>query len=105
MTATASNSKSHHAQIVTVSNLAWNVTSDMVRGTFEQIAELVAAEVQYDEVTGRSLGWAVVEFHGASDAAAAVEGFNGVELAGRDMVVALGLCGPAERRGSEEDVI
>ena len=92
-------------QIVTVGNLAWNVTSDMIRGTFEQIAELVAAEVQYDEVTGRSLGWAVVEFRGASDAAAAVEGFNGVELAGRDMVVALGLCGPAERRRSEEDVI
>ena len=92
-------------QIITVGNLAWNVTSDMIRGTFEQKAELVAAEVQYDEVTGRSLGWAVVEFHGASDAAAAVEGFNGVELAGRDMVVALGLCGPAERRGSEEDVI
>ena len=92
-------------QIVTVGNLAWNVTSDMIRGTFEQIAELVAAEVQYDEVIGRSLGWAVVEFRGASDAAAAVEGFNGGELAGRGMVVALGLCGPAERRRSEEDVI
>ena len=92
-------------QIVTVGNLAWNVTSDMIRGTFEQIAELLAAEVQYDEVTGRSLGWAVVEFHRASDAAAAVGGFHGVELASRDMVVTLGMCEPADRSGSEEDVI
>ena len=73
--------------------------------TFEQVAEVVEAEVQYDEDTGRSLGWAEIEFRGASDAAATVESFNGVELASRDMVVALGLCGPEERNGSEEDVI
>jgi predicted nuclease with TOPRIM domain len=95
----------HQETEVTVSNLAWNVTSDMLRGTFKQVAEVVDAEVQYDEGTGRSLGWAVIEFRGASDAAAAVEGFNGVGLAGRDMVVTLGMCESADRSGSEEDVI
>ena len=72
----------------------------MVRQTFEQIAEVVAADVQYDEVTGRSLGWAVMEFHVALDAAAAVETFHGVELVSRNMVVTLGLCEPAERSES-----
>ena len=92
-------------QIVTVGNLAWNTTSEMLMATFAQIAEVVAADVQYDEVTGRSLGWAVVEFHVALDAAEAVERFHGVELASRDMVVTLGLREPAERSESEEDVI
>ena len=75
--------------LVTVRNLAWNVTSDMLRGTFEQVAKLVGAEVQYDEDTGRSLGWAVVQLRG-SDAADATKRFNGVELCGRCMVVQLG---------------
>ena len=47
----------------------------------------------------------MVEFHSASDAAAAVEGFQGVELTSRDMVITLGLCEPADRGGYEEDII
>ena len=76
-------------QTITVGNLAWNVTSDMMRGTFEQVAEVLDAAVQYDEDTGRSLGWAVVQLRG-SDAADAAKRFNGVELCGRCMVVQLG---------------
>ena len=83
-------------QAVTVSNLAWNVTSDMLRGTFEQIAEVLDASVQYDE-DGRSLGWGRVSFNNAMDAADAVGRFNGVELASRPMVVEIG--------GGEEDAI
>ena len=85
---------------VTVSNLAWNVTSDMVRMTFEQVAVVVTAAVQHDEDTGRSLGWAVVEFGRGSDAAGAVARFSGVELVGRRMVVEFGA-----GRDCEEDVI
>ena len=76
-------------QTITVGNLAWNVTSDMMRGTFEQVAEVLDAAVQYDEDTGRSLGWAVVQLRG-SDAADAAKRFDGVELCGRCMVVQLG---------------
>ena len=87
---------------VTVESLAWNVTSDMVRQTFEQLAVVVAAAVQYDEDTGRSLGWAVVEFETGSDAADAVAAFHGVELASRPMVVEIGEgrdCGEGEPEG------
>jgi hypothetical protein len=76
--------------LVTVRNLAWNVTSDMLRGTFEQVAELVDAEVQYDEESGRSLGWGVVEFGEAADAVEAAERFQGVELASRPMEIEIG---------------
>ena len=48
------------------------------------------AGVQYDEDTGRSLGWAVVKFETGSDAADAVAAFHGVELASRPMVVEIG---------------
>ena len=77
-------------QTITVGNLAWNVTGDMLRGTFEQVAEVLDAAVQYDEDTGRSLGWAVVKLRGGSDAADAAERFDGVELSGECMVVQLG---------------
>ena len=89
--------------LVTVSNLAWNVTSDMLRGTFEQVAEVVDAGVQYDEDTGRSLGWAVVKFETGSDAADAVAAFHGVELASRPMVVEIAEgrdCGEGEPEGA-----
>ena len=75
---------------VTVSDLAANVTSQMLEGTFEQIALVVEARVQYDEESGRSLGWGVVEFGEAVDAVEAAERFQGVELASRPMVIEIG---------------
>ena len=72
----------HQETEVTVSNLAWNVTSDMLRGAFDQIAEVLDAAVAYGE-DGRSLGWAAMRFGSVMDAADAVDRFNGVELAGR----------------------
>jgi len=82
---------------VTVSGLAANVTSQMLVGTFKQIGGVAAAQVQYDEESGRSLRWGVVEFNEAADAFDAAERFDGVELCGECMVVKLG--------EPEEDVI
>lgn len=90
-------------QTITVGNLAWNATSDMLRGTFKQVAEVLDAVVQYDEDTGRSLGWAVVKFETGSDAADAVAAFHGVELASRPMVVEIAEgrdCGEGEPEGA-----
>ena len=75
---------------VTVSELAANVTSQMLEDTFNQIALVVDAEVQYDEDSGRSLGWGVVEFGEAADAVEVADRFQGVELASRPMVVEIG---------------
>ena len=75
---------------VTVSELAANVTSQMLEVTFSQTALVVEARVQYDEESGRSLGWGVVEFGEAADAVKAADGFDGVDLIGAQMVVQVG---------------
>merc|ERR1712086_946032 len=70
-----------------VGNLAWNVTSDMLRGTFEQIGTVQDAEVIYHQDSGRSKGWGTVAFATQEDAQDAIQRFGGVELASRPMVV------------------
>ena len=75
---------------VTVSELAANVTSQMLEVTFSQIALVVEARVQCDEESGRSLGWGVVEFGEAAGAVEAAGRFQGVELASRPMVIEIG---------------
>jgi hypothetical protein len=63
---------------VLVEQLAWNVTAEMLQGTFKQIGHVVHAEMGGD-------GWGWVEFEHAEDAEDAVQRFGGVELAGQPM--------------------
>ena len=71
---------------IVVRNLAWNVTSDMLKGTFAQIGDVVDADVVKHEDSGRSKGWGTVRFNSGEDAQDAIQRFGGVELAGRPMV-------------------
>ena len=71
---------------IVVRNLAWNVTSDMLKGTFKQIGTVVDAEVVYHADSGRSKGWGTVRFSSEEDAQDAIQRFGGVELANRPMV-------------------
>ena len=72
---------------VVVRNLPWSVTSEMLRGTFEQIGAVTNAEVVCHADSGRSKGWGTVKFTNKEDAADAIARFGGVELAGRPMTV------------------
>lgn len=72
---------------VVVRNLPWSVTTDMLRGTFEQIGAVAEAQVVCHADSGRSKGWGTVRFKSADDAADAIARFGGVELAGRPMTV------------------
>merc|ERR1712216_788457 len=72
---------------IVVRNLSWNVTSEMLRGTFEQIGEVSDAEVIYHAASGRSKGWGTVRFKSTETAQDAVNRFGGVELAGREMLL------------------
>merc|ERR1712205_287574 len=47
---------------VVVRNLPWSVTSEMLRGTFEQIGTVTDASVIYHADSGRSKGWGTVRF-------------------------------------------
>lgn len=72
---------------IVVRNLAWNVTSEMLEGTYAQIGKVVQAEVIYHQDSGRSKGWGTVKFENPAEAQDAIERFAQVELAGRPMVV------------------
>jgi len=63
--------------VVVVTNLARNVTEDMLEGTFSQVGELLGVQMG-------DCG-AEVEFRWAADAEKAVKGFDGVELVGTEM--------------------
>merc|ERR1712072_1236989 len=71
---------------IVVRNLAWNVTSDMLKGTFAQIGDVLDAEVVCHTDSGRSKGWGTVRFNSQEDAQDAIQRFGGVELANRPMV-------------------
>eukprot|EP00657_Telonema_sp_P-1_P008180 TRINITY_DN288_c0_g1_i7.p1 TRINITY_DN288_c0_g1~~TRINITY_DN288_c0_g1_i7.p1 ORF type:complete len:175 (-),score=57.26 TRINITY_DN288_c0_g1_i7:240-764(-) len=73
-------------QQIVVRNLAWNVTSDMLKGTFAQIGDVVEAEVIFHADSGRSKGWGTVRFATPEAAQESIQRFGGVELANRPMV-------------------
>jgi len=74
---------------VVVRNLPWSVTSEMLKGTFEQIGTVVEAVVVSHADSGRSKGWGTVRFTKPEDATDAIARFGGVELAERPMTVML----------------
>jgi RNA recognition motif-containing protein len=70
-----------------VGNLSWNVNDDSLREAFAAFGEVTSAQVAMDRMTGRSRGFAFVEFANAEDAAKAVAGLDGHELDGRELRV------------------
>lgn len=55
-----------------IGNLSWNVDDDWLKTEFESYGELVSARVQTDRSSGRSRGFAYVEFKDIESAKAAV---------------------------------
>ena len=80
-------------RVVVVTNLAGNVTEDMLEGTFEQVGELL--RVQMGDCC------ADVEFRWAADAEKAVKGFDGVELVGMEMECQVKCRSEEEELGSD----
>lgn len=70
-----------------VGNLSWGVNDEMLHSTFAECGEVVSAQVAMDRMTGRSRGFAFVEFAADEAAAAAVAKFDGQELDGRELRV------------------
>ena len=70
-----------------VGNLHYDIGSEQVRAVFEPFGEVDEAEVYYDHATGKSKGFAFVQFKNADDAHRATEQLNGFQLAGRQMRV------------------
>jgi cold-inducible RNA-binding protein len=80
-----------------VGNLAFQTTSRDLQELFAQAGTVESASVIEDRDTGQSKGFAFVEMSTDEEAAAAIDQFNGKELAGRMLKV--NEARPRESRG------
>ena len=81
-----------------VGNLAFQTTSQDLQQLFAQAGTVESASVIEDRDTGQSKGFAFVEMSTEEEAAAAIEQFNGREVAGRTLKV--NEARPRENRGA-----
>jgi len=70
-----------------VGNLAFQTTSQDLQELFAQAGTVESASIIEDRDTGRSKGFAFVEMSTEEEAAAAIDQFNGKEVAGRMLKV------------------
>jgi len=87
-----------------VGNLPFSATEDQLRDIFSQFGEIVDLKLIVDRMTGRSKGFAFVEFADEATAQAAIEATNGKDVGGRAMVVNVARPpAPREDRGPRRD--
>ncbi|MEI7792263.1 MAG: RNA-binding protein [Candidatus Berkelbacteria bacterium] len=70
-----------------IGGLAWAATDEDLQTAFGAFGEVVSASVVKYPDTGRSKGFAFVEFATVEEATAAKEGMDGKEIAGRAIKV------------------
>ncbi|CAI7656531.1 RNA recognition motif domain eukaryote [Penicillium freii] len=87
--ATAGNQHTAPFHRLYVGNVHFSITEDDLTNVFEPFGELEFVQLQKDE-TGRSKGYAFVQFSNPEQARDALEKMNGFELAGRAIRVGLG---------------
>ena len=83
-----------------VGNLPFSATQDQLQDLFSPHGEIVEINIITDRFSGRSKGFAFVEFATEEQAQAAVEALNETELDGRKIVVNVAKPpAPRENRG------
>jgi len=80
-----------------VGNLPYSVTDADLQSLFAQAGAVESVALIKDRETGRSKGFAFVEFANGEDAQKAISMFNGQEMGGRALSVKIAL--PREDRG------
>ncbi len=70
-----------------VGGIPWATTSDDLKELFGQYGAVASAAVITDKVTGRSRGFAFVEFENEADAETAINALNNKDYNGRTLVV------------------
>lgn len=79
-----------------VGNLSYNVSEDQLRELFSQAGNIKEVTLITDRQTGRTKGFAFVEFATREEAEKAIEMFNNQELDGRPLTV--NMARPREER-------
>lgn len=80
-----------------VGNLSYQTADNDLLDYFSQAGAVTSVNVMMDKMTGRSRGFAFVEFATAQEAAKAVEQFHNKEFQGRSLTV--NVARPREERG------
>jgi RNA recognition motif-containing protein len=70
-----------------VGSLPFSATEEQLRALFEPFGAIASIRVITDKFTGRSKGFAFIEFETDEDAQKAIEGTNGHDMDGRALVV------------------
>jgi len=70
-----------------VGNLAYDVTEEELRQTFEPYGKVESATIVKDKFSGQSRGFGFVEMPTKAEAMAAIGGLNGKDLNGRTLNV------------------
>lgn len=79
-----------------VGNLSYQTAENDLQDFFSAAGNVSAVNLMMDKFTGKSRGFAFVEFTSSDDANKAVEMFNGKELQGRPLTV--NIARPREER-------
>ena len=79
-----------------VGNLSYQTTQDDLQEYFSQAGGVTSVNLMQDKVTGKSRGFAFVEYATAEEAGKAVEQFAGKEFQGRALTV--NIARPKEER-------
>ncbi|KAF8971329.1 hypothetical protein BDZ97DRAFT_1913824 [Flammula alnicola] len=78
---------SHGSMQLYVGSLHFNLTESDIKQVFEPFGELEFVDLHRDPMTGRSKGYAFVQYKRSEDARMALEQMEGFELAGRTLRV------------------
>ncbi len=70
-----------------VGNLAYNVTEEDLRHSFEAFGQVASVSIIKDKFSGQSKGFGFVEIPVKEEAEAALSGMNGKEIKGRKLNV------------------
>jgi RNA recognition motif-containing protein len=81
-----------------IGNLSYSASDTQLRDAFAPYGAVLSATIITDRDTGQPRGFGFVEYATSDEASRAVEGMNGVDLAGRAVVVSV-----ARPRTSDRD--
>ena len=70
-----------------IGNVSYNTSEAGLRAFFEEFGPLLSVKIATDRDTGRSRGFAFIEFEDRTQAEAAISARNGASLDGKQLVV------------------
>ncbi|MEJ0029298.1 MAG: RNA-binding protein [Bacteroidota bacterium] len=70
-----------------VANIPWKASEDQLKQLFSEYGEVHTAKIIMDKVTQRSRGFGFIEMPDESSARNAINGLNGADFLGKNLVV------------------